>query len=417
MPYLTPETLPESADCRALSIPASSDWLAIVSGALTELTLPWNWQQGGAVTVDEAIAAMQAMIDNYYNGCSPCIYQPGGARIIRINASGHLEQVGDAGDWEPTTGDYAYPPVPAREGGTPSDQICLAATNAENVLHQIYEQLADYFASELTPAEALTTLIAWLITTFSIGAGTILFALASLMLPVFALVWGALSYLTVDLWDANFTKAFICMLIDCATNTEGVVTFDWDCLEHALYAAAVTFEISETQLRLYAQINYIIWTLGGVDALNTAAATTAITEATCDDCNPPWCYRWATVDDLILDGFAPTVLDTQSKFLIGDFHFTFNRILFGWTSTEDTGDSALAIWRDIGFGTAIVFATPLAGAPNPAEYNDTPFTVDGIAFGLNADTAEGVVELTEPALEIAGTGAMPAWTHGTECIP
>jgi len=52
--------------CRPLSIPNDTAWLALVSGALTELTKPWNWQLDGAVTVDEACAAMQAMIDNYY---------------------------------------------------------------------------------------------------------------------------------------------------------------------------------------------------------------------------------------------------------------------------------------------------------------------------------------------------------------
>lgn len=299
MPWLTPGSIPETYDCRSLSIPASSEWLALVSGALTELTLKWNWTQFGSVTVEETIAVMQAMIEGYYDGCSACTTQPGGARLIRIGSDGHLEQVGDDGAWETATGDYSYPPIPTREGGTPSDQICLAATNAENVLHQIYEQIADYFASELTPAEALTALVAWLITTFSIAAGTIVFALGAFILPVFALVWGALSYLTVDLWNGDFTSAFICTLIGCAENADGVVTWDWDCIEHDLYAAAVTFDISEVQLRLYAQINYLIWVLGGVDALNTMGATTGITEATCDFCADPCNQDW---DFSITDG-------------------------------------------------------------------------------------------------------------------
>jgi len=70
VPYLTPETIPEGRACRALSIPLSSEWLAIVSGALTELTKTYNWEQAGSVTVDEAVAAMQAMLDAYYVGCA-----------------------------------------------------------------------------------------------------------------------------------------------------------------------------------------------------------------------------------------------------------------------------------------------------------------------------------------------------------
>jgi len=283
VPYLTPDELPEADDCRPLLIPASSVWLAIVSGALTELTKTWNWEKFGTLTVDECVSAMGEMIATYYDGCQPCTL-PGGFRVIRIGEDGHLEELDDTGNWVPSTGDYAYPPIPIREGGSVGEQKCLAAENAENVLHQIYEQLADYFASELTPAEALTALIAWLIATFGIASGTIIYALGQFILPVLTLVWGALSYLTVDLWDGNFSNALKCTLLDCATDTDGVVTFDWDCIEHELYAAAVSFGINEVQLRLYAQVNYIIWILGGVDALNTMGATTAITTAACDDC-------------------------------------------------------------------------------------------------------------------------------------
>lgn len=340
MPWLTPETLPDDKDCRPVLIPASSEWLAIVSGALTELTQKWNWQQDGAVTVDEAVAAMQTMVNAYYEGCAACRTQPSGLRIVRIAADGTLEEVGEDGDWQPATGDYAFPPVPAREGGTAADQICLAATNAENVLHQVYEQLADYFASELSPVEGLTALAIWLLEHFAIAEATIIFAIVDLMLPVFALVWGALAYLTVDLWDENFTQAFICMLIDCASNTEGVVTFDWDCIEHALYAAAVTFEISEVQLRLYAQINYIIWTLGGIEALNTMGATTEITEADCSACSPIGCtgvYDFTLGEQLdwYISTAEQTGVGTQGTW-VGDGFMSQNPSGFG-------ADAALAI--------------------------------------------------------------------------
>jgi len=293
VPYITPSTNPDGTICRPVFIPSSSDWLAVVSGALLELTKTYNWEQVDGISVADAVNRSVAMINEYYAGCPGCNTQPGGARIIRIGADGHLEQVSEDGStWEPATGDYAYPPVPARPDDPPN-AMCLASKNAENVLHQVYEQLAHYFAEELTPAQALTALIAWLITTFEIGAGTILFALAAWILPVLGLVWSALEYLTVDLWDENFTKAFTCTLLDCANDTDGVVTFDWDCIEHALYAAAVSFGINEVQLRLYAQINYIIWILGGVDALNTAAATTEITDDDCSFCHPTnWCYLW-----------------------------------------------------------------------------------------------------------------------------
>jgi len=288
MPYLTPDELPETYDCRSLAIPASSDWLALVTGALTELTKTWNWEQHGTLTVDQCVTAMETMIAAYYAGCSACTL-PGGYKATRINASGHLETLSDSGEWEAATGDYAYPAITAREGGTAEDQICLAATNAANVLSLAYEQITEAYASELSAAEALTTLIEWFIIAVGGEAAPFAFAIALFLIPVFILAYEALDYLTADLWDDNFTQQFVCMLVGCATNVDGVVTFDWDCVEHALYAGTYRDGFSELQLRLYIQINFILWVLGGVDALNVAGATTGISSAVCLGCGQ-WCY-------------------------------------------------------------------------------------------------------------------------------
>jgi len=284
VPWLTPETLPEGTDCRPLLIPASSEWLAIVSGALTELTQKWNWEQFGSVTVNEAIEAMQSMIDNYYGGCQPCT-QPGGFRVLRLSEDGHVEELAEDGTYVPATGDYAVPPIPAREGGSPTDQICLAAANADNVLHGIYQNLADSFASNLSEAEALTALVEFLIVTLGAEFAPITYGLALLLLAVFGVVYSALAFVTADLWDDNFTKAFKCMLVECATNSDGVVTFDWKCISDKLYAGSLAFGINERQLRLWGQISYILNFIGGADALNTAGATTGITEADCAECS------------------------------------------------------------------------------------------------------------------------------------
>jgi hypothetical protein len=437
MPYLTPNTLPEERACRALSIPLSTDWLAIVSGALTELTKKYNWQQNGAVTVDEAIAAMQEMIDAYYNGCPPCTTQPGGMRIIRIGADGHLEQVGDTGEWEPASGDYAYPPIPVRTG-TEVDVVCLAATNAENVLHLIYEQLTDYFASELTPAEALTALMTWLLETFEIGAGTIVFALVAFILPVFVLVWGALAYLSADLWDESFSNAFTCMLIGCASDDAGVITFDWDCIESALYLAAVTFEISETQLRLYAQINYIIWTLGGVDALNTMGATTAVTAADCAYCNDGWCYSvdltssnggfvlagagqgaysagtgWVATD-VILGGALRTILQGSFNF---DFTLALTEIGFAydWHEGEiQSGVVGIGLW--INNFSEEVFTTPMQDVtPGNDLASSTPVMLNADSVNIDMQTSHNSYggNATLKSVTLRGTGTVPTFLEAS----
>jgi len=281
MPYLTPEDFGEGEDCRPLSIPATTDWLAIVSGALTELTKPYNWEQWGSLTVDECVERMQEMIDLYYEGCNPCMIG-GEFRVIRINfETGELEELNGDGEWVPATGDYDIPPPEAREGGTPDDQICLAAKNAVNVLDQLYESLSESWGSTLSEAEALTDFTLILVGVVGFAFAPITAAIAAFFGAVFTLLYNALEYLGADLWDEDFTDQITCFLVECATNDAGVVTFDWDCFTGKLNSLADDFLLSETQLRLYLQITYILYFIGGVDGLNLAGATTEIED---DDC-------------------------------------------------------------------------------------------------------------------------------------
>jgi len=159
MPYLTPQELPASDDCRSLSIPADSEWLALFGGALTELEKPYNWEFSGGLTIDETVQKMREIINNWYTEpCASCTL-PGGGKIIRIGEHGHIEELGDNGDWGDPTGDYVIPPPDVREGGTEDDQNCLAAANAVNVLEQLYENLSESWAAHLSEAEAGTEFI------------------------------------------------------------------------------------------------------------------------------------------------------------------------------------------------------------------------------------------------------------------
>ena len=292
MPYLTPQDLPEDDDCRPLSIPASSEWLALFGGALTELTKTWNWQDSGGLTVAETVAKMEEIINNWYIvPCAACT-TPGGYRVIRINNTGHLEQLDENGDWEPATDDYYIPPPEAREGGTEDDQICLAAKNAVNVLEQLYEDLSESWASHLSEAEAITSFLLLLIGLVGFEFAPITGAIVAFFAAVFTILYNALEYLGADLWDEAFTKQITCFLVDCASNTAGVVTFDWECFNAHLNSLADDFVLSETQLRLYAQVGYILFFIGGGDALNLAARTTEITNDDCSFCDDTWCYRF-----------------------------------------------------------------------------------------------------------------------------
>jgi len=299
MPWLTPNEPPEETDCRRLLIPANSEWLALISGALTELTYAYNWQEFGDLTPDQTVTIMRAIVDGYYDEpCSGCQYEDGG-KVIRVNSDGHVQELGSDGTWTDATGDYVIPPPEPRTGGSTLDQNCLAAKNATNVLHTLYESLADSFSSELSEAEALTAFIGVLVGIVGFEFAPITFGIWLVMQVVFQTLYAALAYLTADLWDDAVSDQIRCFLLDCASNDAGVVTFDWECFLGDLNSLTDSFGLSEVQLRLYLQITYILYFIGGVDGLNLAARTTEITDDDCSDCDLEWCY---TVDFTTTDG-------------------------------------------------------------------------------------------------------------------
>lgn len=418
VPWLTPDTIPEDDDCRPLFIPASSEWLALVSGALTELTQPYNWQQQGAVTVAQAVAVMQVMVNAYYGGCAPCVActTPGGYHILRLNPdSGHVEELADDGTWQTPSGDYAISPVPARMD---SDPICLAAANCVNVLQQIYENITDSFSSELSTAEAYIALATFLASLIAPEFAPITFAIGAFFLAVFAAVYATVEFLTADLWDTNFTKALTCILIDCATNDAGVVTFDYQCVEKALYAQINIFDLTETQLRLYGQVSFLISSIGGADGLNLAGATTAITEYDCSFCDDTWCYQWDTNADLLSEGAVQDFATDVSNFWHLDTSaFTLVRAEFPYCMGGG-GGSAVAMWPTPDFSDVWALYSGLTAGCY--DFDSDPLAVEpvsvttGIAWGCNSG-GDVVPPASSDGLKIHGRGTMPAFTSGHTC--
>jgi len=289
VPYLTPEEIPEDDDCRPLSIPASSEWLAIVSGALTELTKTWNWQQQGAVTVEEAVARMQQMVDAYYDvPCATCELPEGGA-IIRQNGLGEFEQLID-GAWQEPQGDYELPPIPARSDPTAAERKCIAAANAIEVLRLLYEDMTDSYNLDLDPAVAFTAWVGTTSTVVLVALGLLSFGLGTVLFGVWTLMYEALDFLTEDVWGEGFTEKAICALLLTAEDDAGVVTFSWRTFMDNLALGVNLFDPSIGELRLFGQIYYMLLILGS-DGLNQAGATTSIADYNCDDCSA-WCYHF-----------------------------------------------------------------------------------------------------------------------------
>jgi len=295
MPYLTPDEIPESDDCRSLLIPASSDWLAIVSGALTELIKPYNWEQWGAVTVDEAVERMQTMIDLYYEGCQGECALPGGDPIFRLNPeTWAIEQLVD-GEWVPPEGDFTIPPTEPRTEPTTEERKCLAAANAVNALAILYEQLSDSFllGQDLSiAAGAFASAVAG-----AIGAifGIVVAPLIALYAAIFAVVYETVEYVTEDLWNEDFTDKLECIFYECALDTDDVVHFDIQCIINKIGASTdITYTFAEVRLLL--QVSYMLNILGS-QAIDAAGTATAIEEATCDDCDDGWCFTFDLTED------------------------------------------------------------------------------------------------------------------------
>jgi len=281
--FPTPNDMPSDGGYVVFRIPKDNEYAGLILGAAEALGYAYNWYQWGDLTPDEAaekfrIIVTQAPYDNC--GCE----LPGGGKIIRLSTSGNLEELGDDGSWTGPTGEYAIPPITPREGGTPEDQLCLAAANAANVLEILYESITDSIAGGLTQAEAYAALVAAFVAAVGWEFAPIAFALASFFLVVFGVVYSIISVLAADLWDSTFTDTLKCVLLNCATNDEGVVSFDFECVQNGL--ASGTDALNFDQLRLFNQLNFIIQVIGGADGLNQAGATTAITSADCSECNP-----------------------------------------------------------------------------------------------------------------------------------
>lgn len=286
--FPTPNNTPGDTVRRIFIVPNSEEWLGLLEGAAQVLLDEWRYYDWGALTPAETVAAFNEVILASYTNVCQCA-NPDGGKIIRINPNGHVQEIGEDGTWTDPTGDYEIPPVPAREGGTEEDQICLAATNCANVLQLLYENLSDSWNAALNDAEALTAFILALVALIGAEFAPITFALVTFFGWLFGVLYETLAFVGADLWDENFTKALVCILVDCATNTAGVVTFDWACFNNELAANTNIFDLTASQLRLFGQIQFILSCIGGVDALNQAGATTAITGADCSACASEWC--------------------------------------------------------------------------------------------------------------------------------
>ena len=287
-PFLTPPTLPETGQCRSLQIPSDKYWLGIFNSALLEMTHYWNYEQVNEtdLTVDETIAVVETIIAGYFeNTCGATL--PEGQPILRLGEFGETEQLGD-GEWVEPTGDYAVPPVPARTEPTSEERRCLASKNAVNALHEMYEQTSDAWSAGSTEIETLLVMAGALTVIILPPIGLAAAALYAAAGVAFHEAFLLFNWLTADLWNDDFTELLECVFYNCSTDTAGVVTFDFECLQERINAELVySFDLTLGQQRLALQLGYLMGYIGA-DGLNHAGTTTAITTGDCLPCQADW---------------------------------------------------------------------------------------------------------------------------------
>lgn len=293
--WLTPSDIPEDDVCRPLFIPASDEWLALVSGALVALTEEWNWDPYGSVTPAEAAARASEILEAYYSedcGCppdAPCELLDG-VLTLRLGLGGRVQQWRD-GEWETPDGVYEQPPIPERTEPTDVEKRCLAAANAVNVYAELYEVITDAATDFEFLDEFLDAVFAGIGTLVGTWAGETAKSFAQLGRQVASQFFFFWEEVTEDYWNTEWEDKLRCILFDHSSVVSGAVEFDYDPIRADITAWSLE-ELSLNRFILAQQMDYIFYYTGGVDGLNAAGGTTAIEEADCSDCPVEWCFTW-----------------------------------------------------------------------------------------------------------------------------
>lgn len=291
--FQTAPDLPTTYSCRQFAIPSSKEWLGIFNAAVLTLVQEYNWEQvhDTDLTVAESIVLVQGMIDVYWSNsdctlpASDCLL-PGDEPIFRISPTGTYQHL-VAGEWVTPTGTSEIPVITARGETTEVDRKCLAAINAANVLEQLYEAITDEIALGGDALQVAAALVAAAVTALGGWIAAPLYAILQLSIALFAGVVEILQVLGADVWTAAFDKKLKCALLNCATDTSGVVTFNLSCVREELTVEPNIFNPTIFyEYQLFAQILFLMDTITE-DGMNVAGTTTQIATGYCGDCDPP----------------------------------------------------------------------------------------------------------------------------------
>lgn len=271
-------------------LPNENDWAGLVLGALEALTKPYNFYESGNLTPEQAAERWKSIVTQTPLNKLPTCSFPNGQPMIRLHPdTGRIQTVDENGNWQD---DPTLPPTPERPAAPPDDQRCLAAANAANALKIIYEELSDAFNAGLSAAEAANAIAIAIAATIAAAFFPPALALLTAYGLIFQVVFEVVEFATADLWTSHFDDTIKCVLYECASVEDNVVTFDYQCVINRLSQETTIYtpEFGFAEVQLFGQISYLLSFIGA-DGLNYAGSATAIEFADCGDCDPLWCYE------------------------------------------------------------------------------------------------------------------------------
>ena len=301
--WLTGDTPPSPEElCRSVSVPSDLPLVTAITGALLPLTNPDNWQQHGTMTPEEAAEIMSAALDAFLSstcgGDCPPVQLPDGNRIYRRNpTTKRFEYIDpDTGEWVEPSGDETLPTPTPRAETTLDERLCAAATNAVHCLKVTLEAVLDEWEAFSPPAQAITTMVTGIVGWAGAAFYPPMLAYVLLVEAAFNLFYEMMDAISWNFWDTNFEGALICSLKSNATETGGVITFDYDAVVSDLWAQLWT---RGEYVLLVTQVQYLLWVIGP-QGLDIAGTTTALA-GNCASCGT-WCMEWTSAAGTLQNG-------------------------------------------------------------------------------------------------------------------
>jgi len=292
--FLTPPAIPETDKCRGIVFPDSFQWESVFSAALYETTLAHNYEQVHEtdLTPDQAAAEAYARYQAWLEAsCDSGVCPPPAIaekRVVRLHPqTGRFQQVtADGAGFEEPDGDYAVPAQAGRAETEEIDRLCNAAANAAHVMKLLYDQSLADFHNAYSAEEAFDS--------FGEAAGDIIFAELTALIQGLgfwvAFAWDAfwlgIEIVSQNVWTSAFEDRLKCIFLEHASETDGIVTFDFQAINRQLMYMQLA---NVDEILWLAQVEYMLYIIGA-DGLNLAGETTAIT-GDCDTCGT-WCQTW-----------------------------------------------------------------------------------------------------------------------------